>query len=107
MLHMLCLVAQSCLCDPTDCSPPGSSVHGIPQARILEWVAVPSSRGIFPSQGLNPGLLCCRQILYCLSHQGSPMRVEPFPKVSAPDTIIQGLRISTYEFGCSKMGMGH
>ena len=35
-------VAQSCptLCDPTDCSPPGSSVHGIFQARVLEWVAV-------------------------------------------------------------------
>ena len=41
------LVAQSCptLCDPTDCSPPGSSVHGILQARILEWVAIPFSRG--------------------------------------------------------------
>ena len=40
---------QSCpnLCDPTDCSPPGSSVHGILQARILEWVAMPSSRGSF------------------------------------------------------------
>ena len=38
---------QSCptLCDPMDCSPPGSSVHGILQARILEWVAMPSSRG--------------------------------------------------------------
>ena len=38
--------AQSCptLCNPMDCSPPGSSVHGIPQARILEWVALPSSR---------------------------------------------------------------
>ena len=38
---------QSCpiLCDPVDCSPPGSSVHGILQARILEWVAMPSSRG--------------------------------------------------------------
>jgi len=80
---------------------------GILQARILEWVAMLFSRGIFPTQGLNPGLPCCRQILYCLSHQGSPMRVEPFPKVSPPDTIIQGLRISTYEFGCSKMGMGH
>ena len=33
------------LCDPTDCSPPGSSVHGIFQARILEWVAIYSSRG--------------------------------------------------------------
>ena len=33
------------LCDPMDCSPPGSSVHGILQARVLEWVAMPSSRG--------------------------------------------------------------
>ena len=41
------LVAQSCptLCDPIDCSPPGSSVHGILQARILEWVAVSFPRG--------------------------------------------------------------
>ena len=40
-------VTQSCptLCDPMDCSPPGSSVHGILQARILEWVAIPFSRG--------------------------------------------------------------
>ena len=40
-------VAQSCptLCDPMDCSPPGSSVHGIPQARIPEWGAIPFSRG--------------------------------------------------------------
>ena len=38
---------QSCLtlCDPMDCNPPGSSVHGILQARMLEWVAMPSSRG--------------------------------------------------------------
>ena len=41
------LVAQSCptLCDPTDCSLPGSSVHGILQVRILEWVAISFSRG--------------------------------------------------------------
>ena len=41
------LVALSCLtlCDPMDCSPPGSSVHGILQARKLEWVAIPFSRG--------------------------------------------------------------
>ena len=43
------LVAQSCLtlCDPMHCSPPGSSVHGILQARILEWVGIPFSRGSF------------------------------------------------------------
>ena len=41
-----CLVTKSCwfICDPVDCSPPGSSVHGISQARILEWVAIPFSR---------------------------------------------------------------
>ena len=44
---VLCLASQSCptLCDPMDCSPPDSYVHGILQARILEWVAMPSSRG--------------------------------------------------------------
>ena len=41
------LVSQSCptCCDPMDCSPLGSSVHGILQARILEWVTIPLSRG--------------------------------------------------------------
>ena len=107
------LATQACLtlCDPMDCSPPGSSVHGILQARILEWVTISFSRGsswprdrtwvsctasgfltfwatyspwnypgqntgvgylsllqrIFPTQGLNPGLLHCRQILYQLN----------------------------------------
>ena len=46
MCCVLCLVTQSCLtlCDPMDCSTPGSSVHGILQARILEWVAMPFSK---------------------------------------------------------------
>ena len=46
-MYWYVLVAQSCLtlCNPIDCSPPGSSVHGILQARILEWIAMPSSRG--------------------------------------------------------------
>ena len=50
-------------CDPMDCSPPASSVHGILQARILQWVTMPS----------NPGLPHCQRILYHLSHQGSPL----------------------------------
>ena len=41
-------------------SPPGSSAHGILQARILEWVAIPFSRGVCPTQGLNP---CLRQVI--------------------------------------------
>ena len=46
------LVTQSCLTlwNPKDCSPPGSSVHGFLQARILEWVAIPFSRGSFQSR---------------------------------------------------------
>ena len=49
------LVAQSCLTlQSRDCSPPGSSVHGIFQARILEWVAI-SSPGDLPNSGIEPG----------------------------------------------------
>ena len=55
-----------------DCSLPCSSVHGIFQAQVLEWVAISFSRGIFPTQGLNLGLPHCGQTLYHLSHQGSP-----------------------------------
>ena len=64
------LVGQSCptLCNPVDCSLPGSSVHGILLARILEWAAIPFSRG--SSQPVD--LLHYRQTLYHLSHQGSP-----------------------------------
>ena len=69
------LVSQSCLTlyDLMDCSLPDSSVHGMLQARILEWVAIPFSRGIFQTQGLSPRLLHCRQVLYHLSLQGSPI----------------------------------
>ena len=53
-------VTQSCpiLCDPMDCSLPCSSVHGILQARKLEWVAMPVKilQGIFPTQGSNLNL---------------------------------------------------
>ena len=55
-----------------DCSLPGSSVHGVFQARVLEWVSISFSRGSSQPQGSNPGLPHCRQTLYCLSHQGSP-----------------------------------
>ena len=59
-------------CDPVDCSPPGSSVHGILQARIMEWVAKSLLQGIFLTQGSNPGLLHRRRVLCRLSPQGSP-----------------------------------
>ena len=126
-------ITQSCLtlCDPVDCSPPGSSVHGIFQARVLKPFPSPRDlpnpgikpgspalqadallseppgkhglyspwnspsqntgmgsfsllQGIFATQGLNPGLLHCRQILYQLSHKGNPKNtiVEPLNNLS-------------------------
>ena len=67
LLNELCMVSgsavsvvQSCpaLCDPMDCRPPCSSVHGILQARILEWVAISFLlQGIFPTQVLNSSLV--------------------------------------------------
>ena len=46
-IYICCSVTKLCLtlCDPMDCNLPGSSVHGILQARLLEWVVMPSSRG--------------------------------------------------------------
>ena len=54
------LVTQLCLtvCDPVDCSPPRSSVHGILQARILQWLAIPSP-GDLPDPGIKPGSPSC------------------------------------------------
>ena len=69
-----CLVTQSCpaLCDPMDCSLPGFPVHGISQARILEWVAISFSRGSSWPRGWTWVSCIGRQILYPWSHQGNP-----------------------------------
>ena len=69
-----CLVAQLCpaLCNPMDCSLPGTSVHGGSPGKNTGAGCHTLRQGIFPTQGSNPGLLHCRQILYHLSHQGSP-----------------------------------
>ena len=105
------LVTQSCLtlCDPMNCSLPGSSVHGFPQEKMtLEWVVIPFSRGwerkwekmmkewndtgvgchsllqgIFPTQGLNLGFLHCRQILYHLTAREAPITNKGEPKTSS------------------------
>ena len=66
------LVAQSCptLCDPMDCSPPGSSVLGDSSGKNARMGCQALLLGIFLTQGSNPGLTHCRQILCHLSHQG-------------------------------------
>jgi len=67
----LCLVTQSCstLCNPVDCSPPGSSVHGDSPGKNTGVGSLSLLWGIFLTQGSNPGILHCRRILYHLSHQ--------------------------------------
>ena len=72
----MCLVTQSCppLCNPMDCSPPGSSVHRDSPGKNSGVGCHAHLQGIFPTQGSNPGLPHCRQILYQLSHQGSLKR---------------------------------
>ena len=83
------------LCNPMDCSPPGSSLHGIPQARILEWVAISYSRG--SSQPRNQTYVSCiscfgRRVPYRLtqdlSHSWTSMWVQ------------QGLGGGELEDGC-------
>ena len=88
----MCPVTKSCppLCDPMDCSPPGSSVHGILQARILEWVAIPSSRGSSrPRDQTHVSSVSCigRHVLYhqgnmFFSRQGTIFQIQKSKKVS-------------------------
>ena len=69
------LVTQSCLtlCNPMDCSLPGSSVHRDSPDKNTGVGCHALLQGIFPTQGSNLGLPHCRQILYCPSHWGSPV----------------------------------
>ena len=69
-----CVHAQLCLtlCDPMDCSLSGSSVHVDSPGKNIGVGCHALLPGIFPTQGSNLGVPHCRQILYQLSHQGSP-----------------------------------
>ena len=86
---VLCLVAQLCLtlCNPMDYSLPGSSVHCDSPGKNTRVGCHALLQGIVPTQGSNPGLPHCRQILYCLSHQGNPRILEwvayPFSRGSS------------------------
>ena len=71
---VLCLVAQSCLTfrDPMNCSLPGFSVLGLLQARVLEWLAMPSSRGPSQPRDWSQVSRTGRWVLYQRNYQGSP-----------------------------------
>ena len=76
-------------------------VHGILQARILEWVAFPFLQGIFPTQGSNPGLPHCRWLLYQLSHKGSPriLRWVAYPFSRGSSRPRNGTGVSCFAGG--------
>ena len=86
---VLCIVTHSCLtlCDTMDCSTSSPSVHGDSPGKNtgVDCYALPQRN--FPTQGLNSGLPHCRQIIYQVSHQGSPRILEwvayPFPRGSS------------------------
>ena len=73
MIIVLCMHAQLylILCNPMHCNPPGSSVHGVLQARILQRVVIPSPEDL-PNLGVKPRSPALQQTLYHLSHQRSP-----------------------------------
>ena len=87
------LVAESSLtlCNPMDCSLPGSSVHGDSPGKNIGVGFHALLQGIFPTRELNPSLPHCRQILYCLRHQGSSRTLEwiayPFSRGSSQPGI--------------------
>ena len=86
------------LCEPTDCSLPAFSVHGILQARILGWVAIPFSRG--SSRPRDQSLASCigSQVLRCLSHQESPGNTWPIFQFSS---VTQSCPTLCHPMDCS------
>ena len=75
-----CAVSQSCLtlCNPMDCSPPGSSIQGDSPDKSTGVGCHTLLQGIFPTQALNPSLPHCRCILYHVRHQGNPYFSQVF-----------------------------
>ena len=96
---MLCLVTQSCptLCNPMDCSLPGSSVHGDSPGKNTGVGCHDLLQEIFPTQGLKPGLPHCRWVFffYHLGHQERPRILEwvayPFFRGSAQPRNLTGV----------------
>ena len=92
---------QSCLtvCNPVDCSALGSSVHGILQARILEWVAISFSRASSqPGDWTHVSYISCtgRQALYHSNHLGSPINMLPCVKYRASGNLMYSTERSAH-----------
>ena len=99
-LHGACCAAlgwSACLtlCNPMDCNPPGSSVHGDSPGKNTGVSSLSLLQGNFPTQGSNPGLPHCRWILHQMSQQGSPRTLEwvacPFSRGPSPSRNQTGV----------------
>ena len=99
LFFSVCAQPHPTLCYPMDCSPPGSSVHGISQARILERGAISSSRG--SSRPRDRTRISCtgKRILYPLSHLGSPAPVRACVKYMKHSTFESWLCASQQKLG--------
>ena len=90
----VCVLSRfSCLqlfVTPMDSSPPGPSVHGILQARILDWVAMPSSRGSSPPRVKPVSRVSCfgTWVLYHQHYLGSPIKLPRDPKLGPHSTVL-------------------
>ena len=93
----MCLVAQSCLtlCNPLDCSLPGSSVRGDSPGKNTGVGCHALLQGMLPTQGSNPSLPHCRQMLYCLSHQESQEYWSEQPIPSPGDLPDPGIELGS------------
>ena len=82
-------ISRSCLtlCEPMDCSPPGSSVHGILQARILDCVAMPSSRDL-PNPGIEPRSPAFQADSLLSEPPGKPRKLSPNQRTREPGKVI-------------------
>ena len=91
---VLCLVAHSCvtLCDPMDCSPPGSSVKDSVGKNGVSYHAL--LQGVFPTYRSNPGLPHCR-ILYHMKHQGAQEYWGGYPIPSPGDYPHPGIKLGS------------
>ena len=92
-------VAQSCptLCDPMDCSLPGSSIHGIFQARVLEWVAISFSiESSWPRDRTRVSHKCPQYCVHTLRHSLSGVMLLPHPR-----SAVHGSRTLTLLFSSS------
>ena len=86
-----CSVTQLCptLCNPMDCSPPGSTVHGILRARILEWLPFPTPEDLLDS-GIKPVSLVSPALIgrfFTAERPGKPIIFKEFPSIHTPNTV--------------------